>query len=251
MFFFWGFKGQLRWPEGSPHLALNPPYSLFLFFLGGGCFFPSLLLYKNWHYCFSPRKGFFLSIVESLPLFILSLVLGLPLFQFLFLCLSLCLLFFYFFLPSCLALLLSFGSFFLSLSFLLFLLCFCFMKGTTSKHSIAFFHQCFSFWGFLSCFLRSNPFSLCLFFFPDFQLCFFVQYECFWFQNKQLKHTHTHVWSRGGGCNKSFILSTCVLQNRKSYRFFGGPFFLGGGGGKILVDVQKHYWNRYFSKLKF
>ena len=23
--FFWGFKGQGRWPEGPPHLALNPP----------------------------------------------------------------------------------------------------------------------------------------------------------------------------------------------------------------------------------
>ena len=24
--FFGGFKGQVRWPEGPPHLALNPPY---------------------------------------------------------------------------------------------------------------------------------------------------------------------------------------------------------------------------------
>ena len=32
--FFGGFKGQVRWPEGPPHLALNPPYLfLFLFFL--------------------------------------------------------------------------------------------------------------------------------------------------------------------------------------------------------------------------
>ena len=29
--FFGGFKGQVRWPKGPPHLALNPPY----FF---GCF---------------------------------------------------------------------------------------------------------------------------------------------------------------------------------------------------------------------
>ena len=34
--FFGGFKGQVRWPEGPPHLALNPPYLLFLFFWGGG-----------------------------------------------------------------------------------------------------------------------------------------------------------------------------------------------------------------------
>ena len=30
--FFGGFKGQVRWPEGPPHLALNPPcFFLFLF----------------------------------------------------------------------------------------------------------------------------------------------------------------------------------------------------------------------------
>ena len=26
IFLFWGFKGQVRWPEGPPHLALNPLY---------------------------------------------------------------------------------------------------------------------------------------------------------------------------------------------------------------------------------
>ena len=34
--FFGGFKGQVRWPKGPPHLALNPPY--FLFVLFGFCF---------------------------------------------------------------------------------------------------------------------------------------------------------------------------------------------------------------------
>ena len=35
-FFFGGFKGQVRWPKGPPHLALNPP---FIFnFLFGFCF---------------------------------------------------------------------------------------------------------------------------------------------------------------------------------------------------------------------
>ena len=24
--FFWRVKGQVRWPKGPPHLALNPPY---------------------------------------------------------------------------------------------------------------------------------------------------------------------------------------------------------------------------------
>ena len=36
--FFGGFKGQVRWPKGPPHLALNPPYLLvFVFFCF--CFF--------------------------------------------------------------------------------------------------------------------------------------------------------------------------------------------------------------------
>ena len=30
--FFGGFKGQVRWPEGPPHLALNPPYFFFVLF---------------------------------------------------------------------------------------------------------------------------------------------------------------------------------------------------------------------------
>ena len=35
-FFLGGFKGQGRWPEGPPHLALNPPS---FFFLGFFCWF--------------------------------------------------------------------------------------------------------------------------------------------------------------------------------------------------------------------
>ena len=35
--FFGGFKGHVRWPEGPPHLALNPPYLFFVLFLF--CFF--------------------------------------------------------------------------------------------------------------------------------------------------------------------------------------------------------------------
>ena len=61
----------------------------------------------------------------------------LPLFLFLFPCLSL--FFFSFFIPSCLCFLLSFGSLFWSLSLFFFLLWFSFMKGTTSKYSIASF----------------------------------------------------------------------------------------------------------------
>ena len=38
VFVFWGgFKGQVRWPKGPPHLALNPPY-LFSLVFGLVCF---------------------------------------------------------------------------------------------------------------------------------------------------------------------------------------------------------------------
>ena len=41
--FFGGFKGHVRWPEGPPHLALNPP-CLFLFF--------SFVLFSFLFFCF-------------------------------------------------------------------------------------------------------------------------------------------------------------------------------------------------------
>ena len=41
--FLGGFKGQVRWPKGPPHLALNPPYFCFCFlcfgFVFAFCFF--------------------------------------------------------------------------------------------------------------------------------------------------------------------------------------------------------------------
>ena len=127
--FFGGFKGQVRWPEGPPHLALNPPYLLLLFFCFVFCFLFFFGLQKTTkNLVFPPEKGIFC--LFSVFLFLSPLAfLGLPLLLFLFLCLSL--FFFSFFLPSCLSFLLSFGSLFLSLSFFFFLLCLCFMKGTT------------------------------------------------------------------------------------------------------------------------
>ena len=123
LFFVGGFKGQGRWPEGPPHLALNPPYLFLLFF---GVFFVFCFLFVFFVFLiqkkpsFPPRKGHFLF---SVFLFLSPLAFfGFPLFLFLFLCLSL--FFFSFFLPSCLSFLLSFGSLFLSLSFFIFLLCF-------------------------------------------------------------------------------------------------------------------------------
>ena len=42
--FFGVFKGQVRWPKGPPHLALNPPY-LFIFVFFGLSLFPSFLCF--------------------------------------------------------------------------------------------------------------------------------------------------------------------------------------------------------------
>ena len=129
-----------------------------------------MLCHTQKNLVFPPKKGIFVyflcfSFFLPLPFF------GLPLFQFFFLCLSLLLVPFSF--PSCLSFLLSFASLFLSLSFLFFLLCFCFMKRTTSERLMykVFLHQSFLFFGFLSSFLFEIPFSsLC--FFADLKLCF-------------------------------------------------------------------------------
>ena len=156
----------MRWPEGPPHLALNSLF--FISFFWGGCFFLSFLFFVIQKKLGFPRKGAFFCLFLSLSLCFSLAFFGLPLFQ---LCLSTIIFFFSSFLSASL---LSFTSFFLSLSFLLFLLCFCFMKGTTSKHLIA-----------ISCFINIFSFSLvsCLAFsfkslflifvcFPDLKLCF-------------------------------------------------------------------------------
>ena len=127
LFFFGGFKGQVRWPEGPPHLALNPPYLLLLLLLlfcfVWSCFFLSLL-FNTKNLVFPLEKGVFLDVSLCFSLAFL----GLPLFQFLFLCLSLVLVLFASFLSFFFV---FFGSLFF---FRFFLLCFCFMKGTTSKY---------------------------------------------------------------------------------------------------------------------
>ena len=53
--FFGGFKGQVRWPKGPPHLALNPPYLFFFVFWVLVFFFALLSLFFNRQKtCFSP-----------------------------------------------------------------------------------------------------------------------------------------------------------------------------------------------------
>ena len=125
----------------------------------------------------------------------------------------------------------------MSLSFLIFLHWFCFMKRKTSKYSIAIlFPEIFSLsFGFLSCFSVSNPFFLSLLF-PDFKLCFLFNINVFSFKKNNLKSTKKTI------ATKRFFLWTCVLQNVKSYLFFC-PFF-----AKFWLMFKKHYKNRYFSK---
>ena len=60
LFLFGGFKGQVRWPKGAPHLVLNPPCFLFVFFVFVfPClpFFVSVNRPKN---CFPRKKRAFL-----------------------------------------------------------------------------------------------------------------------------------------------------------------------------------------------
>ena len=145
---------------------------------------------------------------------------GLPLFLFLFLCLSLSLVF----LSSFLSFFFAFFVFLVFVSFsFFFLLCFCFMKRTTWTFSIAisFFPEIFSLsFGFLSCFSVANAFVLSLLF-PDFKLCFLFNINVFSFKKNKLKSTKKQ---KKQIATKRVFLSTCVLQNVKSYRFLFAPF---------------------------
>ena len=59
VFCFGGFKGQVRWPKGPLHLALNPPYLLvFCFFWFVVVPFLSLLCNSK-RTCFPPKKRAF------------------------------------------------------------------------------------------------------------------------------------------------------------------------------------------------
>ena len=134
----------------------------FCFFWGGGSF--SLLFIES----FSPEKWAFLCIFECLPFFLLSTPpFSSPFFHILLLCL------FFFFLPSRLYLLFSFGSWFLCFSCLLLF---------DEKISIleSFHHSFFLEGGFLFSFCFQTPFPyLC--FFPHLTFRFFSA-SLFFFQ---------------------------------------------------------------------
>ena len=165
--FLGGFKGQVRWPKGPPHLALNPPCLFFLvlvfvFF----CSFPFFVFNRKTLF-FPLKRAFFVSFSVflflspstffDLPPFSLSLSLSL---SSLFLLLA-------FFLPSCPSFLLSFCFLFLSLFHFSFFFAFVFWKEQHENFNCyLFFHQSFLFFFLVSCLVfLSNPFSLSLFFF--------------------------------------------------------------------------------------
>ena len=126
------------------------------------------------------------SLCFSLALF------GLPLFQFLFLCL-----FFSFFLPSFLSFFFVFWFVPCFCLFVFFFHCFCFMK---EQHQKIQFESMFSHPSFLLSLVSCLAFSFKSIFllFGLLTLSYvFVQHQCYWFQNK-----NTNCWSRGG-CNKT------------------------------------------------
>ena len=171
---------------------------------------------------------------------------GLPLFHFLFLCLSVLLL--SFFLPSCL----SFLAFFFFLVFVSFFLCsfFCAFVSWKEQHEniklefLLFINPVLIFVGFLSCFLFEISFSLSLFFFLILSYVFCSTSLFLAFKKPKLKNTTFWVKKRGG-CNITgfFFMNLCFAKCEKLS-------FLGGGANFLAIFwlfFKKHYKNRHFS----
>ena len=206
----------MRWPKGPPHLALNPPY----FFCFSVVFVFGFLIKK--HLVFPPEKGIFC--LFSVFLFLSPLAfLGLPLFLFLFLCLSP--FFFSFFLlvfPFCFLLVPCF-CLFLSLSSLLF----SHEKNTIKILNCKFcLHQYFLCFWFPVFFLVSSSFFLSLLF-PDFKLCFLFNIKVFDFQTNNFKKM-----VKRGVATKRFFNEPVFCKSQK-LSFFWAIFW------QFLGDVQK------------
>ena len=144
LFVFWFcfcflFGGKVRWPEGPPHLALNPPFFFLVLFA----------------FCFEkekpdspPKKG------HVCLFFCVSLCFAFVFYTPPFLSLSHSLLSLFF--SSFLLCFFLLSFFVLSLCFFALFLCFSFMKRTTAS----LFHQsCLYFFGCLSCYVIQIPFS--------------------------------------------------------------------------------------------
>ena len=148
----------MRWPEGPPHLALNPLYLFFVLFCFCFLFFLFLVAKKT---CFPPRKGHFCLFLNVCLCFFLAFF-GFPLFNFSF---SVSLLFFSFFFPSCLSFCFLFvPCFSLFFPFLSYSLLFHEQNNIKTLSCNLFFLIFFLFWGFPVLLFLSNPFFLSLFF---------------------------------------------------------------------------------------
>ena len=238
-FFFWGFKGQVRWPEGPrgfkgqvrwpkgpPQLALNPPY-LFIFVFVFVFVFLSFLCFESKN-LFSPWKEHFLFIFCVSLSFFLNLFWPPPFSVSLSLSLSLLLL--SFFLPSCLSFLLSFCFVFLSIFHFSFFFAFVFWK---EQHENFKLHYCLVF-----------PFKSLFLIFVCFLILSYVVCSTWMFLvSKQTTFKKTHFWGEKGGCNNFFFVWTCVLQNVKSHRSFSPPFLPYFGGcskNNIKIGISAH-----------
>ena len=191
-------------------------------------FFPFLSLFLIEKHCFPPKKGIF-CLFFSVSLSFSIAFFGLPLFHFFFLCLSL----FLFFLPSFLSFFFAFFCFLVFVSFFLLvssLLLFHDKNYIKLFNYKVFVHQSFLILvGFLSSFFFQIPFPYLCFFFPDFKFGFLFNINVFL---KEMEGQKTPILGREGGCNITVFLSTCVLQNVKSYRFCWAFF-------AIFLDSQK------------
>ena len=222
--------------------SLGSKPSLFYFLFVFLCFsFLSLLLIDK-NLFFPLQKGIF-GLFLSVSLSFSVAFFGLPLFEFLFLCLS-----------FSLSLSISISRSFLSFFLLVFL--FCFLSAPwfslfLSFSSLLLFHarssiktlncncfsSIFSFFGFLSCFFFPIPFSyLCMFLILSYVFC---STSMFLVENIKVEK-HQFLVKRGVA-TKRYFYEPVFWKMWKVIVFFC-PFF-----GPILVDVQKHYENRYFS----
>ena len=271
--FFWGFKGQVRWPEGPPHLALNPPYLFFLvlflflfcfvfclFFLGGFkgqvrwpegpphlALNPPYFFIVWFCFCFLFSFPFFASNRQKTLFFPLEKGIFCLFSMFLFLSpLTFFGLPLFLFLFLCLSLSLVFLSSFLSF----FLLSFCFLF-------LSLFHFSF-FFAFVSWKEQHENFQLqfifswnislsfgflsCFFFpIPFSYLCFFLilsyvfcSTSMFLVSKKQ--SWKTPIFGQKGSCNKTVFFYEPVFWKMWKVIVFFAHFF-----AKFWLMFKKHY----------
>ena len=161
--------------------------------------------------------------------------------------LSLSLCFLLFFLSSFLSFFFAVFWFLVFVSFFIFLssLLFFHERNYIKIFNCQFFlHQYFIFFGFPVFFLSSSFFLSLLF--PDFKLCFFVQHQGFWFQNRQLKKQSFLV--KRGVATKRFFFINLRFGKCQKLSFFFAHFF--GNFGLMFKNTVKTGISAHFQKQK-